>query len=381
LTKTGVKTSYTDYDDGYYQAGAEPSFTRDETLEIVTDNLQGLMWQDNDAVGSAVYTWQDATSYCENLDLAGYTDWRLPEIDELESIIDYGEHGIISTFNHKNPSWSATVNDAGLAWAYGTNAMMQFMDLNDLSSLPIEKTTLTTCRCVRGKEHHQLFHKDDDNDIIYDNATGLMWKKSQSSNLNWSDAINYCNNLSSGGYHDWRLPNVRELFSIINKNNSIISFNPIFGETKTTAFWTSNRIKSVGIDSALLLIIGYQQLYLPSIMPFTISATDYDLDGLYDAYTFDMNTFLSTEDSEFYDSLSQCSGQSQTFEVSFSSTTLTTVETATVETTTMQTILETMQTMQTILETDTTPDEATMMQAMFTYTSYDDCLYEVLCVR
>jgi hypothetical protein len=349
LTKTGVKTSYTDYDDGYYQAGAEPEFTRDDTLEIVTDNLHGLMWQDNDAVGSAVYTWQDATSYCENLDLAGYTDWRLPEIDELESIIDYGEHDIISTFNHKNPSWSATVNDADLAWAYGANAKMQFMDLNDLSSIPIEKSTLTTCRCVRGKKHHQLFHKDDDNDIIYDNATGLIWNKSYVNTLNWMNSIELCKNSSLGGYNDWRLPNISELFSIIDKNNSITSFYSIFGEITTTAFWTSNRIKSIGIDSALMFLVGYEELYLPSVTPFTISGTDYNLDGLYDEYQFNMNTFLSTDDSEFYNSLSQCSGH-QTFEILFSDTTLTT-------------------------------DEASMMQVMFTDTSYDDCLFEVLCVR
>ena len=37
-----------------------------------------------------ILPWCDALSYCENLSLAGHDDWRLPNIRELESIVDYG---------------------------------------------------------------------------------------------------------------------------------------------------------------------------------------------------------------------------------------------------------------------------------------------------
>jgi len=50
LKKTGQTTSYTAYDDGYYQTGVTPSYTRDDTNDIVTDNLTGLMWQDDTLV-------------------------------------------------------------------------------------------------------------------------------------------------------------------------------------------------------------------------------------------------------------------------------------------------------------------------------------------
>ncbi len=35
-------------------------------------------------------TWVEALAYCEDLELAGFTDWRLPSIKELQSIINYG---------------------------------------------------------------------------------------------------------------------------------------------------------------------------------------------------------------------------------------------------------------------------------------------------
>ncbi len=53
----------------------------------VTDTRRGLMWQKQSAPGS--YTWQGAMSYCENLDFANHSDWRLPDVRELQSIVDY----------------------------------------------------------------------------------------------------------------------------------------------------------------------------------------------------------------------------------------------------------------------------------------------------
>ncbi len=53
----------------------------------ITDQATGLMWQQADS--GAGMAWAEALSYCENLDSAGYSDWRLPHAKELQSIIDY----------------------------------------------------------------------------------------------------------------------------------------------------------------------------------------------------------------------------------------------------------------------------------------------------
>jgi len=61
------------------------SFT-DNGNKTVTDNLTGLMWQQEH--NDVLQTWEEALQHCENLTVAGYQDWRLPDIKELRSIVD-----------------------------------------------------------------------------------------------------------------------------------------------------------------------------------------------------------------------------------------------------------------------------------------------------
>ncbi len=79
--------------------------------ETVTDTNTGLMWQKYDSASSTI--WEDALLYCEELTLAGYNDWRLPNINELQSLVDYDEYfpWINTTFFPNTVSsyyWSST---------------------------------------------------------------------------------------------------------------------------------------------------------------------------------------------------------------------------------------------------------------------------------
>ena len=98
-------------DDGYYQKGLDSNFTRDDEKEIVTDHITGLMWQDNLDAKQIVKPWiteenyalgdynnssgDTAITYCYDLVLGGYNDWRLPSRQELDTIVRY------------SPSWTA----------------------------------------------------------------------------------------------------------------------------------------------------------------------------------------------------------------------------------------------------------------------------------
>ena len=54
----------------------------------VTDSKTGLEWQDNSDNNSTQKTWQEAIDYCEALTLDTHDDWRLPNINELKTLID-----------------------------------------------------------------------------------------------------------------------------------------------------------------------------------------------------------------------------------------------------------------------------------------------------
>lgn len=98
--------------DGFYQKGCplEGRFT-DNNDGTVTDNCTGLTWQRASAPGE--YTWAEALQYCEDLALGGETDWRLPNVRELHSIVDYGrDHPAIDP-----------VFESGMAWYWSSTTL------------------------------------------------------------------------------------------------------------------------------------------------------------------------------------------------------------------------------------------------------------------
>jgi len=100
VPRTGQTNIYDGGDDGDLQMGSplpDPRFT-DNVDGTVTDNLTGLIWTKN-ANLSVKITWPAALDVCYNLEADGIDlndaslpgDWRLPNIRELQSILDYGE--------------------------------------------------------------------------------------------------------------------------------------------------------------------------------------------------------------------------------------------------------------------------------------------------
>ena len=75
--------------------------------DIVFDKQTGLMWTRDDN-GEDV-AWQGAHQYAENLELAGYSDWRLPTIEKLEALYDPKKKAIRDPFVLKGVRvWSST---------------------------------------------------------------------------------------------------------------------------------------------------------------------------------------------------------------------------------------------------------------------------------
>ena len=99
----------------------QADFTK--TGDIVKDSVSGLEFQD-DAVGSKM-KWETSISYCEALTFGGYSNWRLPNINELKSIVDRSRRNpaIVDVFTNtsSNRYWSSTTYEGyrNDAWIVG----------------------------------------------------------------------------------------------------------------------------------------------------------------------------------------------------------------------------------------------------------------------
>ena len=64
-------------------------FIRDDVKDIVVDTKTGLQWQD---YLHPARNFKEAAKYCYDLNHGGYTDWRLPNINEYKTLTDYNTH-------------------------------------------------------------------------------------------------------------------------------------------------------------------------------------------------------------------------------------------------------------------------------------------------
>jgi len=248
-------------DDGYYQIGKIPSYTRDIAKEVVIDNITGLMWQDNVEAKMVTKPWltngnyntchKDTTSpacndtsgdtaakYCEDLILGGYTDWRLPTIKELTLIRDRSRYNPtidINSFQNvvSYDYWSSTTNVGYKDYAW-------VVDFDKGYDSFRAKANIAYVRCVRGNSLGTSFLiRDATKHTVQDLTTSLEWQDNETVSKSWRDAINYCENLTLGGYNDWRLPNINELNSIINKSSYNPAISSIFLYIVPSHYWSS----------------------------------------------------------------------------------------------------------------------------------------------
>ena len=121
--------------------------TRDTTTGIVSDSATGLMWQDN-MVGTTA-NWQGAIDRCEELILGPHSDWRLPNVNELKSIVDRSKvnpaikDGFINTSS--SYYWSSTTNEPYKDYAWNVYFGNGRVD----SYYKDDKGYSTYVRCVR----------------------------------------------------------------------------------------------------------------------------------------------------------------------------------------------------------------------------------------
>ena len=269
--------------------GNTPSYT-DNGNGTVTDLVTGLMWQKSpDRNGDGVINYADKLFFDEALasaasfNLAGHNDWRLPTIKELYSLIMFSGAEI-------NPNATSTagsvpfINTAYFDVGYGDlGSNERLIDGQVATSTIYGSTTMGGDRTMFGvnfvdgrikgypadssigKKYYVLYvrgnttygdnkYVDNGDGTITDNATGLMWMKNDNGEgILWENALTYAEGFEYADYTDWRLPNAKELQSIVNYTRSPATTNsaaidPLFnctqitneaGETDYPFYWSS----------------------------------------------------------------------------------------------------------------------------------------------
>ena len=267
--------------------------------EVENDNLTGLMWVQNPS--TTTYKWQDTTvtpntypaqaaidamnasGYC------GYNDWRLPNVNELASMVNQGESNSATWLNGNGFSnvrasnyWSSTTyaTSTSLAWYVNMNGGLvgRYNQTTSYRIWPVRGTTTLPAQIPQTGQTTSYAAGDDGalqkgtvgttasgrfiaatdpngtactsgQEVESDLQTGLMWIKAPSATTySWADAIakqptagaaipaTYC------GYSDWRLPNRNELRSLVNygQENPATWLNSAgFNNVQEDYYWSS----------------------------------------------------------------------------------------------------------------------------------------------
>jgi pimeloyl-ACP methyl ester carboxylesterase len=282
--------------DGELQAGVawpNPWFT-DKGDQTMQDNLTGLVWAkdgnlmktrdpgfDSDSTaGDGRITWQHALDYIKKLNqenYLGHNDWRLPNVNELESLVHTGQPNkanyIISqgfSIVQAGPYWSSSTfaNYTSSAWFVSMydGYVLGWPKLHDASVWPVRsgqsgtlgssiislpRTGQTTCYDASGNaiacsgtgQDGELQmgaawpsprFTDKGDQTVTDNLSGLVWTKDvnapgpttcgPNTYKTWQGALDSVKCLNTNkylGYSDWRLPNRKELRSLVHTGQQI----------------------------------------------------------------------------------------------------------------------------------------------------------------
>lgn len=256
--------------------GNIPSYTNNGD-GTVTDNITGLMWQSSfDHNGDGKIDYSDKLTYNQLIEIApyistaGYTDWRVPTIKEQYSLIVFSGRDISGYEGSNTDDLIPFINTEAFDFAYGDlDAGERLIDVQcATTNVYVDRWGMETMvfgvnfadgrikgygttmmgmekafnyLLVRGNTNYGINDFIDNADgTVSDIATGLMWMQSDNGlGMNWQEALAYAESYEFAGYDDWRLPDAKELHSLLDYSRSpgttgTAAIDPLFSCTEIT---------------------------------------------------------------------------------------------------------------------------------------------------
>jgi Protein of unknown function (DUF1566) len=244
--------------------GYQPRY-QDNDDGTVTDRITGLMWQQDP--GDKM-SYSQAVAGADGFSLAGHDDWRLPTIKELYSLIQFSGEDPSGETGDDTSGLTPFIDSDVFEFSYGDPQTSRIIDSQWTTSNVYESTVMNGQECFFGVNfadgrikcygtgpspsgYYTIYVRntgtygannfaDNGDQTVTDNATGLTWQQADSGEgMIWEDALNYCETLDVAGHDDWRLPNAKELQSIVDygrspDTTSSAAIDPVFTVSSIT---------------------------------------------------------------------------------------------------------------------------------------------------
>ena len=311
LPSTGQNTCYDTYgntidcagtgQDGEFQSGLKwpiPRYSVAKDTKCIIDNLTGLMWaRDPSQFGGGF--WQAAidkiNSINNTVELCGYSDWRMPNFNEFDSLASEGggnnadwlnSQGFINIPPYYSNYWSSTkMYNAGDFWAFDPGRILWnwgYANEYALGVWPVRTEKTGIYKIPKTGDKVSSYPGDDGdlkigqawpiprfidngNATITDQLTGLDWSKDASPSgppdcssntnpyLSWQGGLDFVKCLNQNiflGFNDWRMPNRVEMLSLIERSsqNLLPEGHPFINLYRE--YWTSTTRAAYSNSSA-----------------------------------------------------------------------------------------------------------------------------------
>ncbi|MBH2006837.1 MAG: DUF1566 domain-containing protein [Myxococcaceae bacterium] len=277
-TSTSVPTSPTtgllaawNQASGIYADGTNQTARYNISNGVVIDTLSSIQWEQAESANTM--SWSSVSDYCASQTTGGFSDWRAPNIGELQTLVDF-------TVGYPNVPINATafpntsyINFWSSTQVSGSSAYNWVVLLSRYGGTQSDSnTTLDLVRCVRSSypvpfpTRYTLT-----SGVVTDTVTGLIWQQ-HAPTIPYSQpgANTYCNSLSLGDFtFGWRLPTIKELSSLVDFNVSppgLMMDPAAFAGEPLSWYWSSTPqagfsgmtwFVDFSGDAELSVVIGY----------------------------------------------------------------------------------------------------------------------------